>query len=222
MKVAIVGANGRVGRHICKILKASDDFSPLAIVRSEEQRDYFKKDLSIEASLTSIEDSSVDQIGKAFEGCGAVVWTAGAGGKGVDRILTVDLDGSLKVMEACKKYNIPRLIMVSAINAENREFWWNTALKLYYIAKRTADIVLRSSDLEYTILQPGSLGDGPAKGKLTAPDQIQTKKKDFYAIEREDVAQFVLVVLQNPEKTSRKTIELANGDISFEEFLNKI
>ncbi|CEP62185.1 uncharacterized protein LALA0_S04e09758g [Lachancea lanzarotensis] len=222
MKVAVVGANGRVGQHLCKLLKKSAGFTPLAIVRSEEQRAYFEHELQIQASLTSIEDSSVDQIGKALEGSDAVVWTAGAGGKGQDRIFTVDLDGALKVIEACQKYKISRIIMVSAIKAESREFWWNTALKPYYIAKRAADAVLRSSGLNYTILHPGSLGDGPAKGKLAAPDQIESKRTSSYSIEREDVAQFIQVALENPDKTLQKTIELANGDVPVKDFLQKI
>ncbi|SCU88676.1 LAME_0E00760g1_1 [Lachancea meyersii CBS 8951] len=222
MRVAVIGANGRVGQILCQLLKKSAKFEPLAVVRDQNQKNYFEQDLGIEASLTSIEESSVAEISDALKGCEAVVWTAGAGGKGIERIFTVDLDGAMKTIEACQKGQISRFVMVSAINAEKRDAWWSTALRNYYIAKRTADFALRCSGLEYTILQPGSLGSESGTGKLCQLDQIQSKKSDFYLIQREDLAQFIQLVLENPEITAQKTIPLANGDSNMQEILQQI
>lgn len=112
--------------------------------------------------------------------------------------------------------------MVSAVNAEDRSFWWHTALKNYYIAKRTTDCVLRGSGLEYTIVQPGSLLSEQGTGKLCASDSIQTKKANHYSIQREDVANFIVGALKNPTKTVNKTIPLANGNLSITEFLESL
>ncbi|SCU99484.1 LADA_0H20054g1_1 [Lachancea dasiensis] len=219
LKVAVIGANGRVGQLLCKLLKTSDDFEPLAVVRTAEQKEYFERELGIEASLTSIEESSVDEIGAALRSQDAVVWTAGAGGKGVERIFTVDLDGAMKAIEACQKCKIDRFVMVSAVNANNREMFWNTKLRNYYIAKRTADAILRGSGLQYTILQPGSLLSESGTGQLCPLGALEDKKSAWYAIQREDVAQFIKLALEHPERTIHKTIPLANGDMSMRDFL---
>ncbi|SCW00849.1 LAFE_0C13366g1_1 [Lachancea fermentati] len=223
LKVVVIGANGRVGRILCAQLKANDKFdTPLAIVRTSEQVQYFENQVGVYASLTNIEDSNIDEIADVLEGYDAVVWTAGAGGKGIERIFTVDLDGAMKVIEACEAADVKRFVMVSAINAEHREFWWHTALRNYYIAKRTSDFVLRHSSLDYTILQPGSLLSGEGTGKLCPEDRVQETRSNHYQIEREDVASVIVECLANPAKTVKKTISLANGDQPISEFIHTL
>jgi hypothetical protein len=46
----------------------------------------------------------------------------------------VDLDGAVKTMEACEQAGIQRFIMVSALQAHNREKWAQS-IKPYYAAK---------------------------------------------------------------------------------------
>ncbi|KAH3900121.1 probable UPF0659 protein YMR090W [Saccharomycodes ludwigii] len=227
LKVVIVGANGKVGRLLLnKIISASPTHfdKPLAIVRTKDQVDYFTEQFQdkINVSLTSIEDSTVDDIAKKISGYDAVVFTAGAGGKGVERIFTVDLDGCCKTIEACGKAGVQRFILVSAIHAEDREKWYHTALRNYYIAKRAAEHELKWSNLDYTILQPGSLGLEKGTGKLCPAIDIESKKDSYYQIQREDLATFIVASLLNPSKTIRKTIPLANGDEPISEFIDKL
>ncbi|CCC67341.1 hypothetical protein NCAS_0A07830 [Naumovozyma castellii] len=224
LKVAVIGANGKVGRFLLTQLKNdTKHFStPLAVVRSKEQQNFFKNEFGINASLTSIEHSSVKELAAALKGYDAVVFTAGAGGKGLERIFTVDLDGCVKTVEACEQLGIKRLIVVSAIKAEDRSFWWNMeGLRDYYIAKRAADHDVRNSKLDYTILQPGFLQEGKGTGLVQPLDRIE-EKKDSYKIEREDVASAIVQCLLHPETTSRKTIELANGDQPIETFIKSL
>lgn len=123
MKVAVVGASGKVGRLLINQLKANDSFStPLAIVRTQDQVNYFKNEVGVDASLTDIENASVSEITDAIKAYDAVVFSAGAGGKGMERIFTVDLDGCIKVVEACEKAGIKRFVVVSALKAEDRDF----------------------------------------------------------------------------------------------------
>lgn len=225
LRVAVVGANGKVGRLLVNLLKnQKENFAtPLAIVRTEEQVKHFQDEVRVDASLTSIETATVPELQKAFKGCDAVVFSAGAGGKSVDRIFTVDLEGCAKVVEACEGAGIARFIIVSAIKAEDRSFWWDLeGLRSYYIAKKAADLYVRNSKLNWTILQPGFLGTGPATGKLVKVDQLETKKDANYHVERADVAHAILESLLNPEKTKRKTIPLANGDIPIKDFIDSL
>lgn len=224
LRVAIVGANGKIGRHLINYLKESTQFAkPLAIVRKKEQQEYFTNEVGIDASLTSIEHATANEIATAIKGSDAVVFTAGAGGKGVERIFTVDLDGCCKTLEACKQAGIKRFVIVSALKAEEREFWWDIpGLREYYIAKRAADHDVRQSGLDYTILQPGWLTDEEPKGKFTALDKIDERIKTDKSVPRKDVALFIKEALLHPKETDKKTITLVNGDIPMNEFVTSV
>lgn len=225
LKVAIVGGNGRIGRLLLSHLRDDKRFAmPLSIVRTKEQVKFFKEEMKVDASLTSIEHSSVDELTAAIKGYDAVIFSAGAGGKGVERIFTVDLDGCVKTIEACGKAGIKRLIVVSAIKAEDRRFWWDIeGLREYYIAKRAADHDVRHSDLDYTILQPAFLTNGERTEKFTPLDKVDyALAHDGNSVHRDDVAYFAIQCLLNPEKTKRKTIPLVNGEISANELISQL
>lgn len=224
MRVAVIGANGKIGRIVCKKLRDLSDFEPIAFVREEDQLEFFTKTAGIEATLTSVETTNADELAEAFTQLKieAVVFTAGAGGKSIERIFTVDLDGCCKVAEACEQAKISRIVVVSAIKAENRNFWFDTALRNYYIAKRAADHFVRGTELDYTILQPGMLKSEEATGKLCTLDLLETCSENFYAVDREDVAEFIVKILQHPKGTIRKTIPLANGGLGIDDFIKTL
>ena len=226
LKVAIIGANGKIGRLLVNILKQdkTNFATPLAIVRNSEQQDYFINEVGVNASLTSIEHATVKEIVDAIKGYDAVVFTAGAGGKGIERIFTVDLDGCCKAIEACQLANIKRFIVVSALKAEDRSFWWNIpSLREYYIAKRAADHDVRLSGLDYTILQPGSLLDNHGTQKFAPLNQVDKMiQMGEITINREDVALFIKEALLHANETKQKTITLLNGDSPINEFITSI
>lgn len=225
LKVAIIGANGKIGRLLVDYLKQDKTHfgTPLAIVRNAEQQEYFTKEVKINASLTSIEHASVKEVAAAIKGYDAMVFTAGAGGKGVERLFTVDLDGCTKALEACEMAGVNRFIVVSALKAEDRDFWWDIpGLREYYIAKRAADHDVRHSDLAWTILQPGWLKDEPSIGKFTPLDQIDEKIKGDKSIGRKDVALFIKEALLHEKETLHKTLSLVNGDVPVDEFISTL
>nr|MDH3082707.1 NAD(P)H-binding protein [Bacillus subtilis] len=86
---------------------------------------------------------------------------------GYDKTPLVDLDGAAKAIEAADIAGIKRFIMVSALQAHNRENW-NEALKPYYVAKHYADKILEASGLTYTIIRPGGLRNEPGTGTVSA------------------------------------------------------
>ncbi|QID85811.1 hypothetical protein GRS66_008400 [Saccharomyces pastorianus] len=224
LRVAVVGANGRVGRLLLNQLKNSSSFAtPLAIVRKQDQVDYFKNEAGVDASLTDIETSSASEIAAAIKGYDAVVFSAGAGYDGVERIFTVDLDGCIKVVEACENAGVKRFVVVSALRAEDRDFWWNLeGLREYYIAKRSADREIRSSKLDYTILQPGTLESNEGTGLFRPLDKLDEKASGLYSINNEDVASFITQTLLHPDVTVGKTIPLVNGNESIESFIQSL
>lgn len=214
MKVLIVGANGQIGKKLVKLINESSEHTVRAMIRKREQAEGFEK-MGVETVLASLE-GTVDELADAAKGCNAIVFTAGSGGHtGYDKTLLIDLDGAVKTMEAAQKAGIERFVMVSAIQANNREKW-SDAIKPYFVAKHYADRMLESSGLNYTIVRPGGLTDDPGTGKIKAADNLE---RGF--IPREDVAKTVFAVLDK-ENTYKRSFDLVSGDEDVETAINNI
>ncbi|NCU18060.1 SDR family oxidoreductase [Pallidibacillus pasinlerensis] len=209
MKVLVVGANGKIGRILVNKLQNEKEFQVRAMVRSEEQANALKE-RGVDAVVTDLE-GTVEHIGNAMDGCDAVVFTAGSGSKtGPDKTLTVDLDGAVKTIEAAEAKGVKRFVMVSALQANNREKW-SMKIKHYYVAKHYADRILMDSDLDYTIVKPGALLDEPGSGNIQIGESLERG-----SVPREDVASTIVEVLRNP-KTVRRSFDLVSGDVSISE-----
>lgn len=214
MNVAVVGANGQIGKQVIGLLKESNEHTPRAIVRKEEQASAFEQD-GVQSSLVDLE-GTVDEITHGLKGADAVVFTAGSGGKtGADKTLLIDLDGAVKTMEAAKQAGIDRFIMVSALQAHNRENW-NESLKPYYVAKHFADRALEQSGLTYTIIRPGGLLNEAGTGKVTAGENLSRE-----SIPREDVAATIVASLDE-ERTFNKGFDLISGNDGIEEAVRNV
>ena len=204
MKILVIGANGKIGTHLCKKLRDHEAFIPVAMIRKEEQKEKFSGD-GIETVTGDLEDS-VKNLSGLCTGFDAIVFTAGSGGKtGADKTLLIDLDGAVKSMEAAKAAGVQRYVMVSALQAHNRENW-NTSIKHYYAAKHYADKELMRSGLDYTILRPGRLTDEPGTGKVSLSKNLPERG----SIPREDVASVIVEVLSN-KNTIGKDLDLLSG-----------
>ena len=196
------------------LLKESSEHTPRAIVRKEEHARTFEQD-GIQSSLVDLE-GTVDEITHGLKGADAVVFSAGSGGKtGADKTLLIDLDGAVKTMEAAKQAGIDRFIMVSALQAHNRENW-NESLKPYYVAKHFADRALEQSGLTYTIIRPGGLLNEVGTGKVTAGENLSRE-----SIPREDVAATIVASL-NEERTFNKGFDLISGNDGIEEAVRNV
>ena len=205
--VLIIGAHGQVGQLLTDQLREAADFTPVALIRKDEQRDTFQGK-GVEARLASLEDS-VDRLAAAMDGIDAVVFSAGSGGgTGADKTLTIDLDGAVKAMEAAEQRGIRRFVMVSAIGTGDRDTWTNPDMKPYYVAKHYADRILQQSDLDYTILRPGTLKNEAGTGKITTTNARENKD-----VPRADVAATVVAVLRD-DSTVGKVITFNRGDTS--------
>lgn len=223
-KVAIIGANGKIGRLVIAKLAKLAEVTPVAFVRNEEHTQQFK-DSGVESVVSNVTDS-VPNITKALTGFDAVIFTAGAGGKaGLDATLTVDLDGAVRVIEACEAAKVNRFIIISALKAGDRSFWEQSAyLRNYYTCKMLADKVLLQTNLDYTILQPGHMLDEAGTGKfmeLKAAAEISPEAAFKSTIQREDVVSAIVESLLN-KKTIKKTITLLNGEVSLAEVFNTL
>jgi uncharacterized protein YbjT (DUF2867 family) len=205
-KVAIVGGHGKIARLLHPLLVRAGH-TPVALVRNEVHRHELEA-LGAEVRLLDIEKETSEEFARAFAGCRAVVFSAGAGADGrVERKRTVDLEGSLKSIEACKPARIKRFVQISAkavddpITEDASPVW-----RAYIEAKRAADEALRASKLDWTILRPGWLTDGPGTRRVLIGRDVPEGD-----IPRADVAAVIAAVLDNDGTIERQWELIQDG-----------
>ena len=205
-RVAVVGGHGQIARLLHPMLLGAGH-RPVALVRSPEHAAELEAG-GVETRMLDIENSDATAFVAAFQECEAVVFSAGGGPDGnAERKRTVDLEGSLKSIEAARTAGIRRFVQVSAIDvddpvaADAGEVW-----RAYVEAKRDADAALRDSGLDWTILRPGRLTDDPGTGRVAlGPDVARAE------IPRADVAEVIAAVLDTPAAAGHQW-NLVGGD----------
>ncbi|SEI67326.1 Nucleoside-diphosphate-sugar epimerase [Bhargavaea ginsengi] len=214
MNVLVIGANGKIGKMLVKLLVESGEHTPTAMIRKKEQQAVFEN-MGARTVVADLEGSTAD-LSSIMADMDAVVFTAGSGGHtGPDKTLLIDLDGAAKAIEAAGQKGVGRFLMVSAIGAEDRERW-SDAIRPYYVAKHHADNILRASGLDYTIVRPGLLLDEPGTGRVSASEHLEPG-----GIPREDVAHAVFEALDK-ENTRNLSFDLVSGDTPVREAIEQL
>src|ERR687889_142403 len=158
MKVLVAGAHGKTARRLVRML-AEKGHEVRGLVRREEQMPDVEAD-GAEPVLVDLEEEEVEgAIGRAEEGCDAVIFAAGAGpGSGAARKETMDYGGAVKLVEAAEKHVVRRYLMLSSMGAGDPGSG-SGAMQPYLFAKARADERLQESDLDYTIIRPGTFAE---------------------------------------------------------------
>lgn len=216
MKILVVGANGKVARHFANQIKEHPLLQEKAVIRNEEQIPFFSE-RKIETVLLDIVNNSIEEFADAMKDVDAVVFSAGAGGKGLDKTIMIDLDGAIKIMTAAEIAGVKRFVMVSTFKTGRKEITRdikeNSSLTVYTIAKNYADEWLKHrTNLDWTIIHPGSLTNEVGTGKIKLADNL-TGELEKNTIPREDVATVILATLEN-DATIGKEFEVVSGDSS--------
>jgi len=204
--VVIVGGHGKVALRLAEALTGQGHTVRSTIRNEAHGADV--EDAGAEPYLLDIEGSDAEDFAEVFGSAHAVVFTAGGGGDGnVERKRTVDLEGSLKSIQAAKLTGITRFVQVSAMGvdepvADDAAPAW----RAYVDAKRDADVALRASGLDWTIVRPGRLTDGPATGSVRMAPRLPEGE-----ISRADVAAVIVAVLED-DSTIGSQFELTEGD----------
>lgn len=203
MVVAVIGANGGIGRRLLPRLKDADH-DPVGVVRSEDQFDEIRE-CGAEPRFGDLEGN----FASALDGVDAVVFTAGSGGgTGWDKTILVDLWGAERAVNACEEKGIDRFVMISSRGADDPERRQGP-IKPYIVAKHIADRTLQQSSLEETILRPTRLTDEEGTGRVAA--YFGEDPETGESIPRADVAQAVVECLDN-DGTIGHAITLYGGD----------
>ncbi len=216
MKVLVAGAAGKTASRIVQKL-TWEGHEVRGLVRKEEQLSEVEKS-GAEPALVDLEKEEAEEaVGRAVEGCDAIIFAAGAGpGSGAARKETMDYGGAVKLVEAAEKHGVRRYLMLSAMGASDPESG-SEAMQPYLYAKARADERLQESNLNYTIIRPGSLTNEEGTGKIQAAPSIGHRGE----ISRDDVAETFVAALE-AESTYRKTFEILSGDTPISEALERV
>jgi len=207
MRVVIAGGHGKIALLLAGVLAGRGD-QPVGLIRNPGQAADVERG-GAEAVACDLEAATAADVAALLEGAGAVVFAAGAGpGSGVPRKDTVDRGASVLLGEAAGRAGVRRFVQISSMGAGqppqpgSGEVW-----AAYIAAKTAAEEDLRSRDLDWTILRPGSLTDDPGTGRvrLAAPPLPRG------TVPRADVAKVIIALLDDPG-TARQTLELVSGD----------
>ncbi|MBF8150834.1 SDR family oxidoreductase [Winogradskyella sp. F6397] len=205
--ILVAGASGTTGKQVVKLLKSTQYFNPVAMVRKEEQQKQFKKE-GVETVLADL----TEDLTHTVKGIDKVIFAAGSGGKNV---VEVDQEGAKRLIAVAKMANVSRFVLLSSMGADKPEE--SEALKDYLRAKQNADEHLKRSGLKYVIVRPGALNNKEAKGTIELKEKLNKRGE----ISRADVAQ-TLVKALNDDAPYNSTFEILEGDTIISEALNEL
>lgn len=195
--ILVVGATGSTGKQVVDLLKSSQYFEPVAMVRKKEQQVPFEAQ-GVRTVLADLEED----VDHAMKDIDKVVFAAGSGGK---KVKAVDQNGAIKVVDAAQKNGIKKFVMLSSMGADQPEK--NEELQDYLKAKHQADAHLKQSTLSYVIVRPGQLKHDPGTDKIKLAEKLDDKG----SIPRADVAQ-VLTRSLHDDTMVNQTFEIVEGD----------
>jgi nucleoside-diphosphate-sugar epimerase len=211
VRVAIAGGHGKIAIRLTKRLVARG-VTVLSLIRNPNQVDDIRA-LGAHPVVCDLERASAPEIATAITGTAAAVFAAGSGaGSGVERKLTMDRDGAIKLLAASASADVPRFLIISAVGAENPPPG-DDVFSVYLSAKAEADAAAQASDRDWTIVRPGRLTDDPGRGLV----RIDTEP--FHgAIPRDDVAAVLDALLQT-ERATRLILYVNGGELPVQEAL---
>jgi len=216
MRVTIFGGHGKIALLLAPMLVEAGHEVTSVIRNPEHVADV--EATGAAALVSSVEDSDEETLVSQLTGQDAVIWSAGAGGGNPARTYAVDRDAAIRSMDAAAAAGVERYVMVSfsgstpdALVPEDNPF------RHYQDAKIAADEHLRGTDLDWTILGPGTLTLEPGGGAVN-PDATFN---DGDTTSRELVAQVALAVLEDP-RSYGKTLVFGDGDVPIDAWLDRV
>ncbi|MBQ3358574.1 MAG: SDR family oxidoreductase [Microbacterium sp.] len=202
-RIIVFGGHGRIALLLAPLLVARGD-EVTAVIRNPQHI------ADVEATgarplVADIESLDVSGIADLIRGHDAVVWSAGAGGGDAQRTYAVDRDAAIRSMDAAEVAGVRRYVMVSWIGSTaDHGVPESDGFFAYADAKWAADEHLRSTDLDGTILGPGTLTFDDPTGRIVLDPEGKGE------VSRADVAAVIAAALVEPS-TFGRTIRFGNG-----------
>jgi putative NADH-flavin reductase len=207
MRLLLLGATGRTGREL--LLQAPSQGHQLTALARDPGR-LAVQDERIDAIAGSATDAAA--INAALEGQEAVLCTLGP--RSPKALLAFDLMQATVValVPAMQAQGVGRIVMLSALGAGQSagqapapfRFMFRTLFRQVGRDKAIAEARLEGSGLDWTIVYPPALTNGPRTG--TYSHGQTTTVRGMSRISRADVAEFMLAQLTEPGYSRKSAI----------------
>lgn len=187
MTIALFGATGGTGRHALEIALAKG-YAVRALVRDPEK-------LAPQPGLEMVVGDVLDQtaVDRCLDGTEAAVCILGSHGNAEP----VEALGTARIIDGMQRQGVKRLVAVTSMGVgDSRDqvpaffrLLMQLTLKRIMAAKEEQERLIRSSDLEWTIVRPGGLTNGSPTGAYRSGTDPSIKAT---RVARADVAEFVI------------------------------
>jgi uncharacterized protein YbjT (DUF2867 family) len=203
VKVFIIGAGGGVGSRLSRLLAQRGD-EVTGMHRNPDQTARIAEAGATPLVADLVADD-VDRLAERLAGHDAAVFSAGAHGTGVEHTTAIDGEGLVRAATAAERAGVRRFVLVSVFPDAGRGREPNERFEHYMRVKKTADVHLTHTDLDWVIVRPGTLLDSPGTGAVEAGVAIE-----YGDVPRDDVAAFIAEVLHRSE-VNHVIVELTGG-----------
>lgn len=203
VRVFQIGAAGGVGRRLSALLVERGD-EVTGMHRRPEQAEAIEATGATAVAGDLVADDMAT-LAARLVGHDAVVFSAGAHGTGADATTQIDGDGLRKAADAAVEAGVRRFVLVSVFPEAGRAAGLGEGFEHYMRVKKSADVHLVGTDLDWVIVRPGTLVDEPGDGYVTAGPAIE-----YGDVRRDNVAAFIAEVLRTPG-LRRTIVELTDG-----------
>jgi NADH dehydrogenase len=175
MKIVITGANSATGQAILRCA-SENGVAPnalVAAVRSEQAADEIRPLLGEGSTVVRISYDDPGSLDAAFRGASAIIHLAGILVEGPgSSYQQANVAPARSVMEAAKRNAVEKVVLVSAMGADEK------SSNGYYRSKGQAEALVLASGLSYTILRaPLLLGPATEGGAALARNATGPKAK---------------------------------------------
>ena len=184
-KIAVIGSTGRTGR-----LVLDEGLRRGHAMTAFTRRPDALAGVRGLAALVSGDGRNFDDVRRAVRGQDAVISIVAPEGLGPTTVVSEVMRAELAAMGEA---GVRRLVVVSVSAIEGRRPWILINLVRWILRKPYADFVrmerlARSSGLDWTIVRPPRLTDGPATGRIRSEAGVKELRHGPYQISRADLA----------------------------------
>ncbi|WP_406169470.1 NAD(P)H-binding protein [Streptomyces canus] len=209
MDVFIIGITGGIGGLLARRLRSRGDVVHGLVRRDDQQAELAP--LGVNARVGDLSSMTVEQLAAAFGVVDVIVFSAGSNGGSREVTTAIDGDGVVKAIKAARLAGVERFVLVSVLPESWRERNLGDEVECYFAVKKGAEGALSRSDLNWLILRPSLLLDGPGIGT------VSLGPAEFHArITRDDVAATLVELIHEP-RIGRQILELNTGTTPSEE-----
>jgi putative NADH-flavin reductase len=195
VKILVIGASGPTGKEIVK--QAMEQRHAITAFVRDKAKAKFASPVALAAGDVLDRNS----LKRALEGQEAVICSLGSGVTGPFKEMTMLSEGTRNLIAAMQEKNVRRIVCITGIGAGESKghgpWYYNLlfqplVLRGVYEDKTRQENLVRSSGLAWTLVRPGILTNGAAKGQTAVRALTELAGAHAGNISRADVAAFCL------------------------------